>query len=77
MLTGLPLFVAARVVENPPPAVRQAASALGCAPWLVANLNIRAALHDRPGAGPNWDNVIYGGDHDARFPGLGYVDAMR
>ena len=52
-VVALPLFVAARVVENPPPALRQAAAALRYAPWLVANLHIRAALHDRPGAAPS------------------------
>lgn len=76
---ALPLFVAARVVENPPPALQQAAAALRYAPWLVANLHINAALHDRPGAAPSWDNVIYGGDApDAGArEGLGYVDAMH
>ncbi|MDB5930575.1 MAG: hypothetical protein JWR60_2282 [Polaromonas sp.] len=74
---ALPLFIAARVVDNPPPALRQAASALRYAPWLVANLHIRAALHDRPGAAPSWDSVIYNPGGDTRFPGLGYVDAMH
>ena len=41
------------------------------APWLVANLHLDAALDDRPGAPPSWDNVVYGG------AGLGYVDAMH
>lgn len=72
-ILALPLFVAARVVENPPPALREAAAQLRYAPWLVANIHLRAALHDRPGAAPAWDNVIYGGQ--AR--GLGYVDAMH
>ena len=76
-ILALPLFVAARVVENPPPALRQAASALRYAPWLVANLHLKAALHDRPGAAPSWDNVIYNGGHDPRWPGLGYVDARH
>jgi hypothetical protein len=57
----------------------QAAAALRYAPWLVANLHIDAALHDRPGAAPSWDNVIYGGDAlgAAMGEGLGYVDAMH
>jgi hypothetical protein len=59
-ILALPLFVAARVVENPPPALREAAGQLRYAPWLVANLHIDSALHDRPGAAPSWDNVIYG-----------------
>ncbi len=76
-ILALPLFVAARVVENPPPALPRAAGALRYAPWLVANLRIRAALHDRPGPAPSWDNVIYSQGNELRFPGLGYVDAMH
>lgn len=71
-ILALPLFIAARVVENPPPALREAAGQLRYAPWLVANLHIASALHDRPGAAPSWDNVIYGDN-----PGLGYVDATH
>lgn len=40
-------------------------------PWVVANLQLSAALDDRPGAPPSWDNVVYRGS------GLGYVDAMH
>jgi len=71
-ILALPLFVAARIVESPPPALREAAAQLRYAPWLVANLHIDSALHDRPGAAPSWDNVIYGDN-----PGLGYVDATH
>ncbi|HSV51632.1 MAG TPA: FAD-dependent oxidoreductase [Burkholderiaceae bacterium] len=70
-VVALPLFVAARVMEIPPPALLAAARLLRYAPWLVSNLHIRAPLHDRPGAAPSWDNLIYGA------PGLGYVDAMH
>ncbi|MES2423110.1 MAG: FAD-dependent oxidoreductase [Pseudomonadota bacterium] len=70
-IVALPLFIASRVLENPPPALRQAAAAVRYAPWLVANLHIDAALNDRPGAAPSWDNVIYGSRS------LGYVDAMH
>jgi monoamine oxidase len=76
-ILALPLFVAARVVENPPPALQQAAAALRYAPWLVANLRINAALHDRPGAAPSWDNVIYGDGRPGSPVGLGYVDAKH
>lgn len=76
-IMALPLFVAARVVENPPPALQQAAAALRYAPWLVANLHIDAALHDRPGAAPSWDNVIYGDGKPGSPAGLGYVDAKH
>ena len=71
-IVALPLFVAARVLEAPPPALREAAAALRYAPWLVANIHIKAALHDRPGAAPSWDNVLYG-----TTSALGYVDAMH
>jgi len=74
-IVALPLFIAARVVENPPPALRQAAAQLRYAPWLVANVHIRAPLDDRPGAAPSWDNVVF--DTRAGAEGLGYVDAMH
>ncbi|MBW8723113.1 MAG: FAD-dependent oxidoreductase, partial [Polaromonas sp.] len=76
-IVALPLFVAARVVENPPTALQQAAGALRYAPWLVANLHIDAALHDRPGAAPSWDNVLYGDGKAGSYLGLGYVDAKH
>ena len=66
---ALPLFVAARILSAPSRALSVAALRLRYAPWVVANIQIEAPLHDRPGAPPSWDNVIYG----AR--GLGYVDA--
>ncbi|MEO6016391.1 MAG: FAD-dependent oxidoreductase [Polaromonas sp.] len=75
-ILAMPLFVAARLLENPPPALREAAVRLRYAPWLVANIHIKAALHDRPGAPPSWDNVIYNPDDLATdSAGLGYVDA--
>jgi hypothetical protein len=70
-IVALPVLVAARVTENPPDFLRQAAGLIRYAPWLVANIHIREALFDRPGAAPSWDNVLYG------TPGLGYVDAMH
>ena len=70
-VVALPLWVAARVLDPLPAAVRQRAARLRTAPWLVANLRLRAPLDDRPGAAPSWDNVLYGA------PGLGYVDAMH
>ena len=71
-IVALPLFVAARVLEAAPPALLAAAAALRYAPWLVANIHLKAALHDRPGAAPSWDNVVCGATS-----GLGYVDAMH
>ena len=70
VVLALPLFIAARVVQNPTPALREAAALLHYAPWLVANLHIDAPLLGRAGAPASWDNVVYGG-------GLGYVDAMH
>jgi len=74
-IVALPLQVAARVVENPPRWLTDAARQGVVAPWLVANIHIAAALNDRSGAAPSWDNVIYGDTQTA--PGLGYVDAMH
>jgi monoamine oxidase len=70
-IVALPAFIAARVVENPPAPLREAADRLRYAPWLVANVHMRAPLGDRPGAAPSWDNVVYG------TRGLGYVDARH
>ena len=70
-IVALPVFIAARVVENPPAVLRHAAAHLRYAPWLVANVHLRAPLADRPGPAPSWDNVLYG------TRGLGYVDARH
>ncbi len=71
VIVALPLHVAARVLQPLPAALRERADALRSAPWLVANIRLRAPLADRPGAAPAWDNVVYGS------AGLGYVDAMH
>jgi monoamine oxidase len=68
-ILATPLFVAARVLNAPPRALTDAALRMRYAPWAVANIHIESPLHDRPGAAPAWDNVVYG----ARS--LGYVDA--
>ena len=70
-IIALPVFIAARVVQNPPDFLVQAAARTPYAPWLVANIHINKPLHDRPGPAPSWDNVLY------NAPGLGYVDAMH
>jgi monoamine oxidase len=75
VVVALPVFVAVRVVQNPPDWLQDAARRAVYAPWLVANIHIDKALNDRPGAAPSWDNVIY--DAAANPTGLGYVDAMH
>ena len=77
-VVALPAFVAARVVQNLPQLLVEAAARIRYAPWLVANIHLHTPLHDRPGAAPSWDNVIYNADADARNgASLGYVDAMH
>ena len=82
-IVALPLFVAARVIENPPAALLNASASARYAPWLVANIHINAALHDRGGAAPSWDNVLYTGHRSPagtgseQAEGLGYVDAAH
>ena len=71
VVLALPLFVAARVLDQPPAALQAAAAATAYAPWLVANLQIDRPLIDRPGLPAAWDNVAYGEQ------ALGYVDAMH
>ncbi len=73
-VVALPVFVAARVVQNPPAFLAQAAQRLQWAPWAVTNIHLNAPLADRPGAAPAWDNVIYGVSNPG---GLGYVDASH
>ncbi|HET9644195.1 MAG TPA: FAD-dependent oxidoreductase [Burkholderiaceae bacterium] len=74
VIIATPLFVAARLLDTPLPALAEAVRLQRHAPWLVANLRLDGPLVDRPsGAPPSWDNVIHGGD--ARS--LGYVDAMH
>jgi monoamine oxidase len=71
VVLALPLFVAARVLESPPPALPEAARLLQQAPWLVANLHLAEPLLERIGAPASWDNVAFGSR------ALGYVDAMH
>jgi hypothetical protein len=70
-IVALPVFVAARVVRNPPPVLQAAALQTHYAPWLVANIHIDKPLLDQGGAAPSWDNVLYGA------AGLGYVNAKH
>ncbi len=70
-VVALPLFIAARVLPGADSRWREQALQAPHAAWLVANLRLKTALEDRPGAAPSWDNVLYGS------PGLGYVDALH
>lgn len=71
-IVAVPAFVATRVVENPPDALRDLAARARYAPWIVANLHLRAPLREQPGAPLSWDNVVYGTEAS-----LGYVNAMH
>lgn len=71
VVLATPLFVSARLLAAPSPALTEASRVIRHAPWLVANLHLDDALDDHPGAAPSWDNVLYGST------GLGYVDAMH
>ncbi|MES2937516.1 MAG: FAD-dependent oxidoreductase [Pseudomonadota bacterium] len=70
-IVALPVFVAARVVEDAPAVLQRRAAHCRYAPWAVANLHLRAPLDDRSGAPAAWDNVIHGA------AGLGYVVATH
>jgi predicted NAD/FAD-dependent oxidoreductase len=71
VVLATPLFVSARLLDQPPAALLSAVAQMRYAPWLVANLQLGEPLADRPGAAPSWDNVI------VDSAGLGYVDAMH
>lgn len=75
VVLATPLFVSARLLVQPPDALKQAVAAMRHAPWLVGNLQLRDALDDRPGAAPSWDNVLYEAGPAGAM--LGYVDAMH
>jgi predicted NAD/FAD-dependent oxidoreductase len=71
VVLATPLFVSARLLTTPPPALQAAVSQMRHAPWLVANLHVDSPLEDAGGAPPAWDNVLHGS------PALGYVNAMH
>jgi monoamine oxidase len=75
VILALPVFIAARVLQNAPDFLKDKAARTPYAPWLVANIHIDKPLFDKSGPAPSWDNVLYG-DANAT-PGLGYVDAMH
>ncbi|MDT9000419.1 FAD-dependent oxidoreductase [Paucibacter sp. APW11] len=69
LVMAVPLFIAARLLSQPPEALRQLVRVQQHAPWLVANLQLSGPLLGRLGAQPSWDNVSFGSEQ------LGYVDA--
>ncbi|MGV3569667.1 MAG: FAD-dependent oxidoreductase [Ramlibacter sp.] len=71
-IVALPAFVAARVVESPPDPLRLLARQVRYAPWLVANLHLRAPLAENGDAPLAWDNVVHGLEGS-----LGYVNATH
>lgn len=71
VVMAMPLFIAARLVEQPPSALVDAAAAMRYAPWLVANLLLDGPPLERLGAPLSWDNVVYGSE------ALGYVNASQ
>jgi len=70
-IIATPLFIAARLLRAPPPALIETARAQRHAPWLVAELLLDGLPLDRVGAPLSWDNVIHGS------ASLGYVDAQH
>ena len=75
LVLATPLFVSMRLLATPNEALNRAVAAMRHAPWLVGNLQLAAALEDRPGAPPSWDNVLYESGPAGAM--LGYVDAMH
>ncbi len=71
VVIAVPLFIAARLIESPPAALREASAVLRYAPWLVANLHLNVPLLERVGVPMAWDNVVYGST------ALGYVNARH
>ena len=83
MIVCTPLFIAARLLTAPPPALQAAAAHLQYAPWLVSNLHLSAPLAGARGhtaglgqhrAGPS---SRHGAVPQALPPGLGYVNATH
>ena len=78
-VAALPLFIAVSVLQTPPPARREAATALRA---LAGSQHAhQGRLRDRPGVAPSWGNVLHGAGDASRIPndfsGLGYADAMH
>ena len=67
-----PYYLAPYLIADAPEAIRDRAGTFDYAPWMVANLTLRAFPTEKPGQAPvSWDNVIYESDS------LGYVVATH
>jgi hypothetical protein len=66
-----PVFLVPYLLEDAPAALVAAAREFQYAPWVVANLSLKAVPLERVGAPLAWDNVIYDG------AGIGYVVATH
>lgn len=71
LIWASPIFLIPYILREPAPALVAALRAFQYAPWLVANLSLRAFLQERKGMAIAWDNVIYASDS------LGYVVATH
>jgi protoporphyrinogen oxidase len=71
VIFAAPAFVLAHVLANPATEIVAATHAIQYAPWLTANLSLRALPEERSGAPLAWDNVLYDS------PALGYVVATH
>ena len=81
VVVAVPFFIAARLINPMPPALKALAPLLRYAPWLVSNLWLKEPLQDRPGAPMAWDNVRQAppeiGANAQLGPALGYVNASH
>jgi len=71
VIFAAPMFLTPYLLEGAPAGLVAAGRAFTHAPWLVANLTLKAVPEQRAGAPLSWDNVIYGTE------GLGYVVATH
>jgi len=71
VIFAAPAFLLPYVLEGAPAGIAAAARAVEYAPWLVANLTLRAVPDEPAGGALAWDNVLYDS------PALGYVVATH
>lgn len=71
VIFAAPMLLLPYVLEGAPAGIVEAARAFQYAPWLVANLTLKAAPAEQAGGAMSWDNVIYDS------PALGYVVATH